>query len=100
MNVKENKSVHLFYNTAKLFNTFRIISDPLKPFAPFGSSKYFWLSFTTITGRGTRRVKKLLIRFEKRSERLKKPHDQSQKKKEESVFEEAGADPKSSGRRA
>ena len=26
-------------------------------------------------------MKKLLIRFEKRSERLKKPHDQSQKKK-------------------
>ena len=47
----------------------------------FGSSKYFWLSFTTITGRGTRRVKKLLIRFEKRSERLEKPHDQSQKKR-------------------
>ena len=34
LNVKENKFVHLFYNTPKLFDTFRIISDPLKPFAP------------------------------------------------------------------
>ena len=63
------------------FQHFRIISDPLKPFAPFGSWKFFWLSFTTITGSGTRRVKTLLIRFEKRSERLKKPNDQSQKKR-------------------
>ena len=41
-------------------------------------------------------MKKLLIRFEKRSERLKKPHDQSQKKRRK-CFEEAGAVPKSSG---
>ena len=34
LNVKENNSVHLFYNNPKFFNTFRIISDPLEPFAP------------------------------------------------------------------
>ena len=33
LNVKENKHVHLFYNTTKLFNTFRVIRDPLKSFA-------------------------------------------------------------------
>ena len=33
LNVKENNSVHLFYNTPKFLNTFRIISDPLEPFA-------------------------------------------------------------------
>ena len=33
LNVKENKHVHLFYNTTKLFKTFRVIRDPLKSFA-------------------------------------------------------------------
>ena len=32
--LKENKHMNLLYNTPKLFNTFRIISDSLKPFAP------------------------------------------------------------------
>ena len=85
MNVKENKSVHLFYNTAKLFNTFRIISDPLKPFAPFGNSKYFWLSFTIITRGETKMDRKLHTRFEKRSERLEMHRDLSQKKKKVSL---------------
>ena len=29
----KNNHVHLFYNTSELFNTFRIIRDPLKRFA-------------------------------------------------------------------
>ena len=144
LNVKENNSVHLFYNDPKFFNTFRIISDPLESFAPnslgpfqllqghfllffwlrsrnirslsllfsnlvcnflsffvprpvfkelivskrrryqivsFGISKYFGLNFTTITGRGTKKERKLHTRFEKRSERLEMLRDLAQKKR-------------------
>ena len=51
------------------------------------------------TGRGTKKERKLHTRFEKRSERFEMHRDLSQKK-EESVFEEVGTEPKSSGRRA
>ena len=33
LNVKENKHVHLFYNTTKVFITFRVMCDLLKSFA-------------------------------------------------------------------
>ena len=52
------------------------------------------------TDRGTKKERKLHTRFEKRSEIFEMLRDLSQKKKEESVLEEVGTDPKSSGRRA
>ena len=64
----------------------------------FWKLQIFFLKYTIILGSGTRMVRNLNITFTRKNGRLEMFRGQNQKK-EESVFEEAGTDPKNSKQR-